>query len=109
MRGAARAAEPAWALACGQDVRYPDAEGPGPGPLGTLLTRYSDRLTAAATTRAAPARAFVDVLSVSARHGRLLRPDVMASVLAPTRREPPADPPFTPDERTRMIALFTGS
>jgi flavin-dependent dehydrogenase len=107
--GAARAAEPAWALSCGQDLRYPGAEGRQPGPVGALLTRYSDRLTATATTRGTPARAFVDVLSMSARHGRLLRPDVMASVLAPGRREPSAEPPFTQDERTRMIALFTGS
>lgn len=107
MRAASRAAEPAWALACGQDLRYPDAEGPRPGPLGAALTRYSDRLMSTATRRDTPARAFVDVLSMSARQARLLRPDVVAAVLAPARRKPPADPPFTQDERTRMIALFT--
>lgn len=108
VRAAARAAEPAWALACGQDLRYPGVEGRQPGPLGTVLTRYSDRLMAAATRRVTPARAFLDVLSMSARHGRLLRPDVMATVLVPGGGQPLADPPFTDDERTRMIALFTG-
>jgi flavin-dependent dehydrogenase len=109
MRGAARAADPAWALACGQDVRYPGVEGRQQGPLGAVGARYSDRLMATAARRGYPGRAFLDVLSLSARQGRLLRPDVMASALAPSRRPALTDPPFTEDERTRMITLFTKS
>jgi hypothetical protein len=64
---------------------------------------------ATAARRGYPGRAFLDVLSLSARQGRLLRPDVMASALAPSRRPALTDPPFTEDERTRMITLFTKS
>ncbi|NUS12051.1 MAG: pyridine nucleotide-disulfide oxidoreductase, partial [Streptomyces sp.] len=106
-RAAARAAEPAWALAAGQDLRYPEAEGRAPGPVGALMTRYSDRLMHTATLRRGACRAFLGVLSLSAGQTAAMRPDVMASVLNPVRPDPLQDPPFTPEERSRMIALFT--
>jgi 2-polyprenyl-6-methoxyphenol hydroxylase-like FAD-dependent oxidoreductase len=107
-RGAARAADAAWALAAGQDLRYPEAEGSAPGPLGAVMTRYSDRLMRTATRRRGACRAFLDVMSLSAPQAAALRPDVVASVLSPVRPAPLEDPPFTVAERDRMIPLFTG-
>lgn len=106
-RAAARAADAAWSLAAGQDLRYPGAEGDRPGALGALMTRYSDRLMHTATRRRGVSRAFLDVLSLSAGQYAALRPDVLATVLNPLRPAPLADPPFTDAERSRMIALFT--
>jgi 2-polyprenyl-6-methoxyphenol hydroxylase-like FAD-dependent oxidoreductase len=106
-RAAARATDAAWVLAGTQDLRYPGAEGRSPGPLGGLMTGYTDRLMHAATHRDRPARALLDVLSLSAGQAALLRPDVLASVLWPGHPEPPQDPPFTEEERALMISLFT--
>lgn len=106
-RGASRATDAAWALAGTQDLRYPGAEGRSPGPLGTLLTGYTDRLMQAATHRRGAARALLDVLSLSAGQAAVLRPDVVATVLNPVRPEPLKDPPFTEEERALMISLFT--
>lgn len=107
-RAAARAADPAWALAGTQDLRYPGAEGSGPGPFGALLTGYTDLLMRAATHRRRAARALLDVLSLSAGQSALLRPDVLAAVLNPVHPDLLQDPPFTEEERSLMISLFTG-
>jgi flavin-dependent dehydrogenase len=109
-RAAARATDAAWALAGTQDLRYPGAEGRSPGPLGGLMTGYTDRLMHAATHRPRAARALLDMLSLSAGQGAVLRPDVLAAVLYPGHpgySQPPQDPPFTEEERSLMIALFT--
>lgn len=106
-RAAGRATAAAWALAGTQDLRYPGAEGRSPGPLGGLMTGYTDRLMHAATHRRRAARALLDVLSLSAGQAALLRPDVLGAVLNPVHPEPPQDPPFTEEERSLMISLFT--
>ncbi|MFG1805566.1 NAD(P)/FAD-dependent oxidoreductase [Streptomyces sp. NPDC049040] len=106
-RAAARATEAAWSLAGTQDLRYPGAEGPRPGPAGTLLTGYTDLLMRAATHRRGAARALLDVLSLSAGRPALLRPDIVAAVLNPMHPDLPEDPPFTEEERALMISLFT--
>nr|WSX77979.1 FAD-dependent monooxygenase [Streptomyces sp. NBC_00899] len=106
-RAAARATDAAWALAGTQDLRYPGAEGRSPGPLGALMTGYTDRLMHAATHRRGASHALVDVLSLSAGQAAVLRPDVLATVLNPVRQEPPQEPPFTEEERSLMISLFT--
>lgn len=107
-RAAARATDAAWTLAGTQDLRYPGAEGRSPGPLGTLLTGYTDLLMRAATHRRSAARALLDVLSLSAGQATVLRPDALAAVLNPVHPEPAQDPPFTEEERSLMISLFTG-
>jgi hypothetical protein len=71
------------------------------------MTGYTDRLMHAATHRRGASHALVDVLSLSAGQAAVLRPDVLATVLNPVRQEPPQEPPFTEEERSLMISLFT--
>ncbi len=106
-RAAARATDAAWALAGSQDLRYPGAEGPSTGPIGALLTGYTDLLMHTATHRRGAARALLDVLSLSAGQAAVLRPDVLATVLNPLHPDPLRDPPFTEAERALMIGMFT--
>jgi flavin-dependent dehydrogenase len=98
-RAAAAAGAPAWTLASSQDLRYPGVKGRRPGPAGTLLSRYVDRLMLTATRRRQVASGLMDLISLSAGQNTVLRPDVLATALAPLRSEPLAGPPFTAAEQ----------
>ncbi|MFC4034334.1 NAD(P)/FAD-dependent oxidoreductase [Streptomyces polygonati] len=95
---AARALTAAWTMASSQDLRYPGAEGEPPGPAEAVMSRYTDRVMFTATHRAAVGRALFDVMSLSSPQNALVRPDVLASALAPVRFVPLPRPPFTAAE-----------
>lgn len=92
----------AWALATGQDQRYPNAGGEipaGGGLAARLLRGYMSRVSKASVSRLSVASAMADVFTLSAPLSRLTEPKVvLAALLGPT--EPSlAEPPFTPEER----------
>ncbi|MYS24103.1 2-polyprenyl-6-methoxyphenol hydroxylase [Streptomyces sp. DvalAA-14] len=103
---AARTTTAAWSMAAGQDLRFPGAQGEPPGPGDAVMSRYVDRLMLTATRRTAVGRALFDVISLSAPQSALMRPDVVAAALAPVRFTPLTDPPFTPQERAALRAVW---
>ncbi len=94
-RAVARAAEGAWTLAAGADLRTPGVAGDDRGRFRRAadgsLGRYADRVAAAACADPAVLAAFVDVVGLVRRPAALLRPDVAWRVLA--RRPAPAGGP----------------
>ncbi|WP_053695648.1 NAD(P)/FAD-dependent oxidoreductase [Streptomyces sp. NRRL F-5755] len=83
-----------WAMATGQDIRYPDAVGPRPPAATRLLRGYTDRLLRTATGDPVVTRALLDVMTLSAPLQRLMRPNVAARVLLGPARPPLAVPPL---------------
>jgi 2-polyprenyl-6-methoxyphenol hydroxylase-like FAD-dependent oxidoreductase len=74
-----------WTIATGEDLRFPQIEGPRPFA-APLLNRYLDRVHAAASQDAAVCRAFFDVLNLLAPPTALLSPRLAWRVL--TARAP---------------------
>lgn len=68
------------------------------------MSRYTDRLMFTATRRTTVGRALFDVMSLSSSQNALVRPDVLATALAPARFTPMPDPPFTPAELATLPA-----
>ncbi|MEU6404608.1 FAD-dependent monooxygenase [Streptomyces sp. NPDC046985] len=97
-RRAARPVDAAWAAAVGQDVWYPGTRGARPGLTDRLVTRYSRRLTRAATGSYRAASALWDVTSVQAGPERLFRPRTLLDVAAGPLLPPLSGPPLTPAE-----------
>ncbi|MFI0943186.1 FAD-dependent oxidoreductase [Streptomyces sp. NPDC021020] len=86
-RSLARCARGAWAIATGEDCRYPETDGPAPGPLARFQQGYMARVLAAANTDPLVASAFFGVLSLDRRPESLLAPRV---ALRARRRPAPA-------------------
>lgn len=93
-RTAGRLTQAPWAMATGQDIRYPGAIGPQPPAATRLLRGYTDRLLKTATGDPVVTRALLDVMTLSAPLQRLLRPDVAARVLLGPAQPPLAEPPL---------------
>ncbi|MFF9812358.1 FAD-dependent monooxygenase [Streptomyces sp. NPDC014006] len=104
-RGAARAVEAAWASAVGQDIWFPDVRGGRPGVADRLVTRYSRRLTGAATSSHDAARVLWDLTSLRTGPTRLLRPDAVLAAVAGPLLPPLSGPPLTPTERKILTEL----
>ncbi|MFI6204930.1 FAD-dependent oxidoreductase [Streptomyces sp. NPDC051041] len=104
-RGAARSVDMAWAVAAGQDVRYPGAVGGAPGPADHLVTAYTRRMMKAAAGSYDAARAVWDLTSLRAGPARLLHPAVVLATLAGSPLPPAARPPLTESERKVVRAL----
>jgi 2-polyprenyl-6-methoxyphenol hydroxylase-like FAD-dependent oxidoreductase len=104
-RRAARAVEAAWVSAVGQDVWFPGVRGGRPGLGDRLVTRYSRRLTGAATSSHDAARALWDVTSLRTGPSRLLRPDAVLAALAGPLLPALSGPPLTPAERKILTEL----
>ncbi|MFF3335504.1 NAD(P)/FAD-dependent oxidoreductase [Streptomyces sp. NPDC002888] len=104
-RGVARSVEAAWAMAVGQDVWYPRTRGGRPSAADRLVTRYSRRLTKAATGSYEAAAALWDVTSLNAGAGRLFRPGTLLAVLNGPLLPALAGPPLTEEERGVLRAL----
>ncbi|MGI5336551.1 NAD(P)/FAD-dependent oxidoreductase [Streptomyces sp. CA-181903] len=81
-RAIARTARTAWAIATGEDMRHPGAEGPRPNRSGRLLQGYMRRLTAAAADDPRISRPLFQVMSLSAPPAVLLRPTTVLRVLS---------------------------
>ncbi|NUS16358.1 MAG: NAD(P)-binding protein [Streptomyces sp.] len=73
----------AWAIATGEDCRYPATDGPRPGRLGRLQQDYMARVLAAANTDPLVSEAFFAVLSLDRRPETLLAPRIAARAVRP--------------------------
>ncbi|MER6913544.1 FAD-dependent oxidoreductase [Streptomyces sp. NPDC000594] len=71
----------AWAIATGEDTRYPGTDGPVPGRLTRIQQDYMARVLAAANTDPVVAGAFFEVLSLNRRPETLLTPRIAARAL----------------------------
>jgi 2-polyprenyl-6-methoxyphenol hydroxylase-like FAD-dependent oxidoreductase len=74
-----------WTIATGEDLRFPQVEGPRP-PGFRLVNRYLERVHAAASDDEVVCRRFFDVLNLLAPPASLMSPSVASRVLA--RRAP---------------------
>ncbi|WP_078862525.1 FAD-dependent monooxygenase [Streptomyces sp. NRRL F-5123] len=88
----ARCVRGAWAIATGEDSRYPETDGPAPGPLARFQQGYMARVLAAANTDPLVASAFFGVLSLDRRPESLLAPRVAVRA----RRRPAPSPQDVP-------------
>ncbi|WP_037672164.1 NAD(P)/FAD-dependent oxidoreductase [Streptomyces griseus] len=104
-RGVARSVEAAWAMAVGQDVWYPRTRGGRPSVADRLVTRYSRRLTRAATGSYEAAAALWDITSLTAGPERLFRPGTLLAVLNGPLLPALEGPPLTEGERDVLRAL----
>lgn len=82
-RAVARCPRGAWAIATGEDCRYPGTDGARPGRLARLQQGYMARVLAAANTDPLVSEALFAVLSLNRRPETLLAPRVAVRV---TRR-----------------------
>ncbi|MFD7767008.1 FAD-dependent oxidoreductase [Streptomyces sp. NPDC059787] len=105
VRGAARAADAAWAMAVGQDVLYPGVRGGRPTAADRVLTAYTRRMVKAATGSYAAASAMWDVSSLRTSPARMFRPSAMLAALAGSPLPPSVEPPLTPGEREVLRGL----
>ncbi|GAA2673482.1 hypothetical protein GCM10010400_39460 [Streptomyces aculeolatus] len=80
-KAVAKCARHAWAIATGEDSRYPDTDGPKPGRLGRMQQRYMSRVVAAANTDPVVCEAFFAVLSLNRRPESLLSPRIAARAM----------------------------
>ncbi|MEU8029259.1 FAD-dependent monooxygenase [Streptomyces sp. NPDC049099] len=97
-RGVAKSVAAAWAMAVGQDVWFPQVRGARPGVADHLVTRYSRRMTKAATGSYRAAAAVWDVTSLATGPSRLLRPDAMLAALTGPLLPALPQPPLTAQE-----------
>jgi flavin-dependent dehydrogenase len=77
-KAVAKCARAAWAIATGEDCRYPGTDGPRPGRLGRMQQDYMARVLAAANSDPVVAEAFFAVLSLNRRPETLLAPRIAA-------------------------------
>jgi 2-polyprenyl-6-methoxyphenol hydroxylase-like FAD-dependent oxidoreductase len=70
-----------WAIATGEDCRYPGTDGPRPGRLGRLQLGYMDRVVAAANTDPLVCETFFSVIALERRPESLLAPRIAARAL----------------------------
>jgi 2-polyprenyl-6-methoxyphenol hydroxylase-like FAD-dependent oxidoreductase len=80
-RAAARASRTAWNMSVAGDLRIPEVDGPRTARV-RLANAYTDHICRAAREDPAVARAFVRVANLVDPPGRLLRPGMVARVLA---------------------------
>ncbi|MEU6333947.1 FAD-dependent monooxygenase [Streptomyces cellulosae] len=106
VRGAARAAEPAWTMAVSQDVLYPDVRGGGrPSPADRLVTAYTRRMMRAATSSFTAASVIWDVTSLLTPPTRMFRPSAAVAALAGPPLPPLTEAPLTTPERELVRRL----
>lgn len=94
----ARSVDTAWAMAVGQDVRYPHTIGAHPKNGDRWRQRYLDRLGLAARGRPDVAYAWLDVYTLSAGPRRLFAPKMFVDAIRGPNAPVILDPPFTADE-----------
>jgi 2-polyprenyl-6-methoxyphenol hydroxylase-like FAD-dependent oxidoreductase len=97
-RAIARTVEPAWAMATGQDILYPEAIGRRPPAMARILQRYVERLTRTAISRPLVANALLDAFSLSGPMARLVAPNVIIATIFGPNSPAPDGPPLTTDE-----------
>lgn len=102
-RAIARPVAGAWALATGEDMRFPDAIGDRSMAVSQLTQGYVHRMIRTAVTRPTVAQAMFDVMTLSAPWSALVAPSMLLNVLrGPDRtRRPSPEPPVTEAERVR--------
>ena len=88
----AKAADAAWLIATGDDLRLPTTTGATANAATRLQQRYLDRALAAATTDEAVLDAMCEVFFLLAPPTALFRRRVLSRVLG-RRADPPAEPP----------------
>ncbi|MBF9072600.1 FAD-dependent oxidoreductase [Streptacidiphilus fuscans] len=77
-KAVAKCPRAAWAIATGEDSRYPSTDGPAPGRLVRMQQDYMARVLAAANTDPVVAEGFFAVLSLNRRPETLLTPQIAA-------------------------------
>jgi 2-polyprenyl-6-methoxyphenol hydroxylase-like FAD-dependent oxidoreductase len=106
VRGAARAAEPAWTIAVSQDVLYPNVRGGGrPSPADRLVTAYTRRMMRAATGSFTAASVIWDLTSLLTPPTRMFRPTAALAALAGSPLPPLTEAPMTTPERELVRRL----
>ncbi|MET8895874.1 FAD-dependent oxidoreductase [Streptomyces albogriseolus] len=106
VRGAARAAEPAWSMAVSQDLLYPDVRGGGrPSPADRLVTAYSRRMVRAATGSFTAASVIWDLTSLRTPPTRMFRPSAALAALAGPPLPELTEPPLTASEQALVRKL----
>jgi flavin-dependent dehydrogenase len=102
-RAIGRTVEPAWMMASGEDCLYPDVKGAGPTRMTLAVRSYVERMSRTAMSRPDVMEALIDAMTLSAPMvSRLLAPRILLAVLRGPDRTPPADPPFTEQERVAL-------
>ena len=89
-KAVAKCPRAAWAIATGEDCRYPSTDGPEPGRLGRFQQDYMARVLAASNTDPLVSEAFFAVLSLNRRPETLPAPRIVAR--AGLRRTRPSAP-----------------
>lgn len=98
-RSVARAAETAWQLSVGDDLRHPAVVGSRPSMAARLQNAYADRVLRAAVSDPAIARSLVDVMALARPMTSLAAPRVLVpALLGPGRRagSGPSGSPLAP-------------
>jgi 2-polyprenyl-6-methoxyphenol hydroxylase-like FAD-dependent oxidoreductase len=86
-RKAARAVDHAWTLAVGEDLRYPQVE--GPRPLGTDLVHwYMEKVQHATLRDKEISRLFYNIMTMTHSPGEIFKPAVLVRVLRQGLRPP---------------------
>ncbi|MFJ5994024.1 NAD(P)/FAD-dependent oxidoreductase [Streptomyces sp. NPDC092370] len=104
-RRAARPVEAAWTMAVSQDLWYPGTRGGSPGVADRLVTAYTRRMIRAATGSYPAASAVWDVMSMTARPTRLLRPSTVLATLSGPPLPAAVGAPLTEEERAVLRRL----
>lgn len=80
-KAVAKCPRAAWAIATGEDSRYPSTDGPKPGRLGRMQQDYMARVLAAANTDPVVSEAFFAVISLNRPPETLLKPRIAARTI----------------------------
>lgn len=77
-----------WTLASGEDLRLPEAEGDRPGPLTTVMYRYSDAFRELLPRDQRAMRAFVEVTHLLKPPTALFQPRLVLGVIRQMMKRP---------------------
>ncbi|MFC9607411.1 NAD(P)/FAD-dependent oxidoreductase [Streptomyces niveus] len=103
----AAAAQDAWSLAVGQDLRYIPSGASAPRLSARLLRRYMARFSRASASRPSAASVAADLFTLSAPLSRVTAPrTVLGTLLGPTR--PPLTAPPLTDREREVLTSATG-
>ena len=100
---AAKAVDAPWEVGRGGDLRYPHVAGHRPVAV-TVIGRYLDRLSRAASRHPAVARRFLSVFNLMAPPSKLFAPAMLARVLSAGRPPTASIPAYRADAGVPVVA-----
>ena len=101
----AQTVENAWLMATGEDLRYPETEGPRPGWMDRVVQRYLDLVMRALPRDEAAALAFMHAMNLTKAPAELLHPRILWRVLLDSLVGKPDDHLNAPTLRVREVPL----